>query len=69
MALRYRICSMRGELRNPKDLGSSSLIETVNAAESLVKGGHAFPGLTVYEWTYGSKAATITPDGTNFHEH
>lgn len=69
MNLRYRICSMRGELRNPRDPGSESYMDTVKQAETIVKNGQAFPGLTVWEWTYGKKAATITPQGTELHEH
>ena len=69
MNLRYRICTMRGELRNPRDPGSESYMDAVKAAEALVKSGQAFPGLTVWEWTNGQKAATITPKGTELYEH
>lgn len=69
MNLRYRICTVRGDLRNATDPGTDSYMDAVKAAEAMVQSGSAFPGLTVWEWTNGSKAATITPQGTQLHEH
>ena len=67
--LRYRVCTVRGELRNAQDPGTESLIEAVNKAEAVVRSGGCFPGLTVWEWTNGQLAAIVKPDSTQFVEH
>jgi hypothetical protein len=67
--MRYRVCSIRGELRNPQDKGTDSLMEAVNKAESIVNGGRCFPGLSVWEWTNGQLAAIVKPGSTEFVEH
>lgn len=65
----YRVCSIRGELRNPQHRGTDSLTEAVEYAEKIVANGPVYPGLAVYDWVSGAKAATISPGRTDIHEH
>ncbi len=69
MNLRYRVCSIRGEVRSAQDPGTESLIEAVNKAEKIVHGGGCYAGLSVWEWTNGQLAAIVKPDATQFVEH
>ncbi len=65
----YRVCSIRGELRNPQHPGTESLVEAIEYAEKIVANGPIFPGLTVYDWVSGQKVATVCPGRTDIHEH